>query len=294
MRILYGIAGDGLGHAVRSAVVIAELVGQHEVRLVASSGAYDYLSERFPAQHEVWELTTMPDSGPHEWETAVSELTAAVSRWPAPAREVYRRALAFKPDVVITDCESFATLFALRHSLPLISIDHIHAIDRCRHDPGLLRGHEGDLWTSRQMVGTKVPNAAHYVITTFYYPLLLEPRTTLVPPILRPEILAARPERGDHLLVYQSTPVSPRLTEALAASGCESLTAGLTAPGSRVECVESIGMSKQWSATRGTPPGHPRRRPRLSPWGDPRVDPAPRRAARPAPSRPEPVASPYG
>jgi uncharacterized protein (TIGR00661 family) len=40
------------------------------------------------------------------------------------------------------------------------------------------------------------------VITTFFRPPLLRGRTELVPPIVRPAIVAARPVRGEHLLVY--------------------------------------------------------------------------------------------
>ena len=218
MRILYGVAGEGMGHATRSRVVVEGLIEEHDVRLVASSDAYTYLAGHFPAVHEVWDLS-VPDDEEHDWETAVRDLTASVSRWPATVRTLYRLAEEFEPDVVVTDCESFVTLFALRHSLPLVSIDHVHAIDRCRHDPGLLRGHEGELWLNRQMVGTKVPNAAHYVISTFFYPLLLEPRTTLVPPILRPQILAARPERGEHLLAYLPSDGDDGLIAVLAHSG---------------------------------------------------------------------------
>lgn len=207
-----------MGHAVRSRVVVQGLLEEHDVRLVTSSHAYSYLAGHFPAAHDVWDLTSV-DAEAEDWESAVRDLTASVSRWPATVRELYRLAEEFRPEIVITDCESFVTLFALRHALPLISIDHVHAIDRCRHDPGLLRGHEGDLWLNRQMVGTKVPNASHYVISTFFYPLLLEPRTTLVPPILRPEILAAKPERGDHLLAYLPDPGDGRLISVLAGSG---------------------------------------------------------------------------
>jgi len=218
MRILYGVAGDGMGHATRSRVVVDELLAEHDVRLVTSSHAYAYLADHFPAAHDVWDLTPADQEG-DDWEDAVRDLTAAVSRWPDTVRRLYRLAESFKPEVVVTDCESFVTLFALRHALPLVSIDHVHAIDRCRHDPGLLRGHEGDLWLNRQMVGTKVPNATHYVISTFFYPLLLEARTTLVPPILRPEVLAAQPETGDHLIAYLPDEGDGRLIRTLARSG---------------------------------------------------------------------------
>ncbi|HKU45056.1 MAG TPA: glycosyltransferase family protein, partial [Polyangiales bacterium] len=48
---------------------------------------------------------------------------------------------------------------------------------------------------------------------------LRKERTTLVPPVLRPEILEARASAGDHLLVYQTAEGNEALPAALAASG---------------------------------------------------------------------------
>jgi uncharacterized protein (TIGR00661 family) len=58
-----------------------------------------------------------------------------------------------------------------------------------------------------------IPNAGDYVITTFFEPPLLRGRTTLVPPIVRPEIVAAEPVRGDHVVVYSGG--SEALADAL-------------------------------------------------------------------------------
>ena len=65
-----------------------------------------------------------------------------------------------------------------------------------------MRGIRRDYLTARAFVGSKLPRADHYLIATFFYPPLRKKRTTLVPPILRPEIVAAPPEPGDALLVY--------------------------------------------------------------------------------------------
>jgi uncharacterized protein (TIGR00661 family) len=54
-------------------------------------------------------------------------------------------------------------------------------------------------------------------VTSFFFP---EPRwgsTTLVGPIVRPEVAAAKPTRGEHVLVYQTAAGDPRLLPALAA-----------------------------------------------------------------------------
>ena len=70
-----------------------------------------------------------------------------------------------------------------------------------------------------------VPGAAEYVVTTFFRPPLARKRTTLVPPILRPEIAAAKSDDGDHLLVYWGG--DEDLLEALRRCGIPCLVYGM-------------------------------------------------------------------
>jgi len=129
--------------------------------------------------------------------------------------------------VVISDFESWSYLFAVNHRLPVISLDNIQIVNRCRHEPQILRGHEADFQIARGVVKAKVPGAWHYLITTFFYPPVRKRRTTLHPPVLRPEILSARPEPGGHLLVYQTYTTHAGLPELLRKTGLECRIYGL-------------------------------------------------------------------
>ena len=40
MRVLYGVNGEGMGHATRSRVVIDDLLERHDVRVMASQAAF--------------------------------------------------------------------------------------------------------------------------------------------------------------------------------------------------------------------------------------------------------------
>jgi uncharacterized protein (TIGR00661 family) len=61
----------------------------------------------------------------------------------------------------------------------------------------------------------KVPGAYHYLISSFFFPPVRRKRTTLVPPILRPEVIEAKREPGDHVLVYLRAVSAPDLTSVL-------------------------------------------------------------------------------
>jgi uncharacterized protein (TIGR00661 family) len=220
VRILYGVVGEGMGHAVRSGVVLDHLVDRHEVRVVASGRARAYLAERFPDVREIWGLTlAYADNEVRRLETVAQNVRGAVSGWPANVREFLRAGAEFAPDVVVSDFETLAWLVGRTRRVPVISLDNMQIIDRCRLDPEIVRAHRRDYVVARQIVRMKLPGAFHYLVTTFFRPPLRRERTTLVPPVLRREILQARAEPGEHLLVYQTAEGNDELPRALAGTG---------------------------------------------------------------------------
>ncbi len=212
-----------MGHATRSRVMIDALRADgHEVRIVASGRAAPYLEEHLGGVTEIWGLTmAYADNRVRRFDTMLANLRGAVDGWPRNVRRAFRLAEDFAPDAVVSDFESFSYLFARRHRLPVIAVDNIQILDRCRQPRAVIAGHEADYAAARALVALKAPRAFHYVITTFFEPPVARRRTTLVPPILRPEIFAATPEQGDHLLVYQTAGAGGALTKALAATGVE-------------------------------------------------------------------------
>ena len=226
MRILYGAVGEGLGHATRSSVVAGHLIAQgHEVKMAASGRALPYLREHLPDVEEIWGLGFVLEHGQVEaWKTFSMNVRGALRGVPEDWRRGVALARAFAPELVLTDFDGFTYLFAKARRLPVISIGNIQMVDRCRHDAEILRGVRRDYLAARAFVGRKLPRADRYLITTFFRPPTRKQRTVLVPSILRPEILAARPESGSHLVVYGR--IGEESTAALRASGVPSRVYG--------------------------------------------------------------------
>ena len=228
MRILYGVVGEGMGHATRSRVVLEELVKEHEIQVVASGRAHAYLAERFPEVHRIWGFTLHYEGNAiRRLPTVLRNLRGAVGGWPHNVGAYFKLVASFRPEAVISDFESFSYYFGKAHRLPVIDLDNIHVISKCRHSPELLRGHERDFNLIRSVVAAKLPRCFHYVIPTFFVPPVRARRTTLVPPVLRPEVLAARPERGEHLLVYQTATTNRTLPPTLTRLGVPARVYGL-------------------------------------------------------------------
>lgn len=221
MKILYGVVGEGMGHATRSLVVLRHLLGNgHEVRVVVSGRAHDYLADRLRAYsnvtvEEIHGLTLryfgnrLDRSGSLYWN---------LRHAPKGIRKnvkVYRKVAedGFAPQLVVSDFESWAALYALKHNLPVVSIDNLQIINRCKHDRSVTKGF--DFRLARLAVKIKMPGAYHYLVSSFFFPPVRKRRTTLVPPILRPEILEARREPGSHVVVYQRTLDEKKLMDVL-------------------------------------------------------------------------------
>jgi uncharacterized protein (TIGR00661 family) len=232
MRILYGVAGEGMGHATRSRVVIDHLSRHHDVEVVVSGRAHDYLKAR---EHDrlgvnrIWGLSIVyEDNEVQHLRTILSNVTSAFTGGlPKNARAYFELTAQFQPDVVVSDFETWSYLYGKLHGLPIVSLDNNQVVNRCSHPYEVLAGKEAEYLTAKAVVKAKLPGCDHYLITTFFRPEVSHPRTTLHPPVLRPEILAARVEPGEHLLVYQTSTSNTALPEILAGCGRECRIYGL-------------------------------------------------------------------
>ena len=236
MRILYGVVGEGMGHAIRSRVVLEHLFAQnHEVEIMASGRAAGFLSKRFGDVNPIHGLHIIyEDNTVRRNKTFWSNLFKGAAGLPKNIAAYFELIEDFDPEVVISDFESWTYFYGKAHGLPVISIDNMQVINRCVLPDEVIEGFKTDFKIAKAVVKSKLPFCDHYLITSFSRPKIRKPRTTLHPPILRPEILSAKATEGDHILVYQTAEGNSALPEALAAAGVPCRVYGyrrdLTAP----------------------------------------------------------------
>lgn len=219
MKILYGVVGEGMGHAMRSRVSLEHLVAQgHELEIMASGRATDFLGKRFSGVNKIHGFHMIyEENRVRRDKTLWSNVLKGATGLPGNIAAYFELIKDFKPEVVISDFESWTYLYGKAHRLPIISVDNMQIINRATHDDEILKGERASFELTRAFIKGKLPFCDHYLITTFFYPPTRKPHTTLVPPILRPEILAAssKARRGDHLLVYQTNEGNKELAETL-------------------------------------------------------------------------------
>lgn len=111
----------------------------------------------------------------------------------------------FDADLLISDFESYSLRAAKRIGLPVLTLNHQQVLTRTRYSVPL--GHRWDAFVARLVVSSVTPRDSHALVTSFFFPEVRDPsNTTLVGPILRREVLEARPDVGDEVLVYHNDP----------------------------------------------------------------------------------------
>lgn len=232
MKILYGVVGEGMGHAIRSAVVVEHLASLgHQVEIVASARAVEYLKARCGHVRPIHGLHIVTrDQKVDEWGTLISNLRRGVAALPGQIAAYFRLISEFRPELVISDFESWSYVYAKVHGVPIISLDNQQFIHRCEHPDEIVGARRGAFRLARAGVKAKVPGCDRYIITSFAQAPVRKPRTTLVPPIVRPEITGATgitSAATGHLLVYQTIAGDHALEKALRDTGVEVRIYGL-------------------------------------------------------------------
>lgn len=220
MRILYGVASEGMGHAVRSAVVAKHLQDKGHGVCVASSGrALEYMQAQFASTLRITGLGVVQKKG------SVDRLSTIFSNVVRQGIGVLGDlatgidvAMSERPDVVVSDFEPWSARLALSLGVPLLAVDSLHFLSRFRHPRELI---DVDAALTLPIVDSMVPYARHYFVCPLasFDPSSLHsthPENTSVHlPILRPELVRARAhtETGPHLTVYMNDLLSS--TDAL-------------------------------------------------------------------------------
>lgn len=200
-RIVYGVSGEGSGHAARAREIAHHLLQQqHDVRLVSYDRGFAYLKPEF----DVFETEGLRIATRNNRVSIVRTFTDNLSRMPAGSRKLQqlRRSFfkEFRPECVITDFEPMTAYLARHYDVPLVSIDNQHRIRYVElvPPPGLEPEHQ----LTRTIIRLMVPRPAVVFVTTFFPGRPLNDFTFQFPPIVRQAVREKPPVQGDHVLVY--------------------------------------------------------------------------------------------
>ena len=227
-RILYGVNGEGAGHSTRAKEVIAHLLEKgHTVHVVSFDRGLRNLSQDFEVTEIFGLRLTYVNNRVRYGRTVTRNLITA----PAARRSFARLtelAGQWQIQLVCTDFEPLSCYLGHRKKLPVISIDNQHCLVNAEISyPGKYRREAA---AAKLVTRMMTPRADAYLVISFFDAPVRDRRTFLFPPILRREILQARPAEGEHVLVYVTSPASA-MAELLRKIDCRFVCYGFNRAG---------------------------------------------------------------
>ena len=215
--VFYCVCGEGMGHAIRSSVIIDKIKDKYDVHIFTSDRAYTYLNSKFDNVTEIGGFNTVYINNKVNNRKT---LTKAIKRNPTNIKvgyeNLYKKARALRPDVIVTDFELYASMISKLLYIPLISLDNIHMITQTKiHYPEHKRA---EMIKAKGVIKAYVVRPKIHILTSFFYPPI-KPRKNAViyPPVIREDILKLKSTTDDHIIVYQTSRESVKLVHKLKA-----------------------------------------------------------------------------
>jgi uncharacterized protein (TIGR00661 family) len=215
-KIAISLCGEGRGHATRIATLVEHLQTEHEILIFTSADALEFLSRRFSeagspgAGRPRVRLVEIPgivfqySGGRLDVPRSIAAGLDYQARQVGPLVDRLIRELdAFGADLAVTDFEPALPRAAARQEIPLVSVDHQHFL--LAYDLGALPlTLKWQAWFMSQAVWMYVNGATDTVVSAFFRPPLRRgwEHVVQVGPLLRPEILHARPRDEGFILSY--------------------------------------------------------------------------------------------
>ena len=200
MKILYGVNGEGMGHAMRSAEIIKELSKNNNLQIIAGGKAADYL-KKIGNLKKVNYLSFVSKNGKIDY---FKTLLLNLVKSPFLLYNLLYliiKSLIKRPKLIITDFEPLTAYLGFILRIPVISFDNQHIITDASI-PNLKNSSSKLLY--KIIVYAMMPFPKKKIITSFFFPKILKKNSILVKPIIREIITKQKPEEGKELLVYLS------------------------------------------------------------------------------------------
>ena len=203
-RILYGVCGIGLGHAIRSKILIDYLKDKnYDIRIVAGGKAYTYLSKEYPNVEEIESADfVFKNNKSRLFYTVFRTFYRIITHGLSSFIKVRKIIKDFKPELIITDAEPISHIAARISSIKRISIDNPHALLYRKYE--INRSEFLSWFLLIFALKILIFGADKYIIYDYFDKQIDNPRVLFIKPIIQQEFLKQKPRNGEHIFVYQS------------------------------------------------------------------------------------------
>ncbi len=216
VKIWYSVFGEGMGHAMRSAPIIEHLLSKkHKLIITAGDKAYPYLKEMFgEIVHKIHSAHFVIDNNEvNLTKTFMNFVNNFKIETKENVLKIYNQIKRFGPEIVISDFEPVSHYFASILKIPVISIDNIQVITKC--EIKVDKKYLPIFYASQILINSFELESDKYLLCSLKKFPTKKENVFLVPPILRTEVLRAKPFESKNVLVYQTSSTNQTLIELL-------------------------------------------------------------------------------
>lgn len=215
-RIWYSVLGDGMGHAIRSDTIIKELLKKHDLMITATKSAYRFLKKKYG--NIVYEIEgqelVYEDNAVNVGDSVRNYFREFPFKLKKNTKNILSLIHDFKPEIVISDFEPASHYFGAIFNIPCISIDNVHVLSMCKVK--LPRGTDMELKRAHLLLRFLHLKSDYYILPAFAD---VTPKNTkktiIVDPIIRESVRKLKPEKGNFVLVYQTTSTNTKMLPVL-------------------------------------------------------------------------------
>ena len=216
-RIFYCVCGEGMGHAIRSGVIIDRIKEKYDIYIFSHDRAYEYLNNKFDNVYKIGGFNTVYiNNKVNNTKTLINALKRNPTNIKVGYQKLYKKARALSPDIIVTDFEMYATIVSKLLQIPLISLDNIHMITQAKID--YPPHHQTEMLKAKGVIKSYVVRPKFHIMTSFFFPKVRSRKNAVIyPPVIREEIYKLKPTTEDHIIVYQTSKESVNLVKRLKA-----------------------------------------------------------------------------
>lgn len=169
--IFYSLAGEGLGHAIRTLAILEKLDPSIEVHIFTWGEAYDFFKNHgYENLHQIkadLHFGRSKDGKINKLKTAINFLNF-IKNYKKAFREIEILAKGLKPKLIISDFEGVLPRVAKKLNIKYISIDNQHKFSRC-YSNELSLINRFYYWIMGVYAELLVPNPDLAIVSTFHH-----------------------------------------------------------------------------------------------------------------------------
>ncbi len=211
-RIIFGVQGEGMGHAMRSAILIEHLLKKNKIKIFAGNRAYKYLSSKFKDVNKIESQNIAYKDNKANILGTIGLNLKKSKKFMESYSKIKKAIKSFKADIIITDYEAITNLAARSSKCRHISIDNQNDVTFLKSNPKLK-----ELFSyrnTRDVTKLFTAGADVYLIYSIDGRKDTKKRKYLGN-LIKDKIRKQKAKYGDHIFVYQTSKSNTKLLDIL-------------------------------------------------------------------------------